>query len=130
MSIFAWHFINTAILIGIKKYYWHMEKQKVIISRNLEENLTKAIEECKHDRLFVLMDETTGKCCWDVVKNFDCVKNAERIVIGETDAAKNLDTLAYVWKRLFLNCSHDYRIHAQYRAQEQPVSVCLHSFPS
>lgn len=100
MSIFAWHFINSAILIGIKKYYWHMEKQKVIISRNLEENLTKAIEECKHDRLFVLMDETTGKCCWDVVKNFDCVKNAERIVIGETDAAKNLDTLAYVWKRL------------------------------
>lgn len=100
MSIFAWHFINSAILIVIKKYYWHMEKQKVIISRNLEENLTKAIEECKHDRLFVLMDETTGKCCWDVVENFDCVKNAERIVIGETDAAKNLDTLAYVWKRL------------------------------
>ena len=35
-----------------------MEKQKIIISENLRQSLTTAIDEVKHDLLFVLCDET------------------------------------------------------------------------
>ena len=34
-----------------------MSKQEVIICHNLEENLNKAINQCPHDKLFVLADE-------------------------------------------------------------------------
>ena len=33
-----------------------MSKQEVIICHNLEENLNKAINQCPHDKLFVLAD--------------------------------------------------------------------------
>ena len=36
-----------------------MSKQEVIICHNLEENLNKAINQCPHDKLFVLADEHT-----------------------------------------------------------------------
>ena len=56
-----------------------MSKQEVIISHNLEENLNKAINQCPHDKLFVLADEHTRELCIPVVSEFDCIKNAHFI---------------------------------------------------
>lgn len=75
-------------------------KQRVIISRHLKTELTKAIAECEHDRIFVLVDETTNKLCWTLVKDYLCLKDAQTIVIGATDRRKNLDTLVHVWESL------------------------------
>ena len=36
-------------------------EQRVVISKNLHQELAMAISECEHDKLFVLVDETTGK---------------------------------------------------------------------
>ena len=44
-----------------------MSKQEVIICHNLEENLNKAINQCPHDKLFVLADEHTRELCIPVV---------------------------------------------------------------
>jgi len=77
-----------------------MSKQEVIICHNLEENLNKAINQCPHDKLFVLADEHTRELCIPVVSEFDCIKNAHFIYIGAEDVHKNLETLAYVWKEL------------------------------
>ena len=33
--------------------------QRIIISKSLEKDLTLAISECEHDKVFVLADETT-----------------------------------------------------------------------
>ena len=38
-------------------------KQRVIISQNIEEELAMAIAECEHDKIFVLTDENTARCC-------------------------------------------------------------------
>ena len=38
-----------------------MEQQKVIISQNLRQALTEAVRECPHDKMFVLVDETTER---------------------------------------------------------------------
>ena len=75
-------------------------KQRVIISRHLKTELAKAIAECEHDRIFILVDETTNKLCWTLVKDYLCLKDAQTIVIGATDRRKNLDTLVHVWESL------------------------------
>ena len=75
-------------------------KQRIIISKHLKTELAKAIAECEHDRIFVLVDETTNKLCWSLVKDYLCLKDAQTIVIGATDRCKNLDTLVHVWESL------------------------------
>ena len=75
-------------------------KQEVIISRDLQAELTAAIERIGPDRLFVLADTTTAALCWPVVRDFPCVAGAQLITIGATDEAKTLDTLAAVWTAL------------------------------
>lgn len=77
-----------------------MEKQKIIISQNLCQSLTQAIEEVKHDLLFVLCDETTERLCLPVVSDFECMKNVQRIVIPATDTHKTLESLSHVWSEL------------------------------
>ena len=75
-------------------------KQRIIISTSLEKDLTLAISECEHDKVFVLADETTIDKCWPVIKDFRVLKNAQTIVIGATDTNKTLESLAHVWKAL------------------------------
>ncbi len=77
-----------------------MEQQKVIISSDLEQALTTAIRDCEYDRLFVLVDTTTEKCCLPLVQHFDCFSDAQRIVIQPTDQYKTLDTVSHVWSEL------------------------------
>lgn len=73
---------------------------KVVISTNIAQTLTEAVEEVKHDKLFLLMDETTQALCLPVVKDIPCLKEAIHIMIGATDTHKTLDTLAKVWTEM------------------------------
>lgn len=77
-----------------------MDRQKVVISKDLQKALSEAIAECRHDKLFVLVDETTEQLCLPLIAGFDCMQEAQRIVIGATDTHKTLDTLSHVWAEL------------------------------
>ena len=77
-----------------------MEKQKIIISKDLCQSLAKAIDEVRHDLLFVLCDETTERLCLPVISDFECMKPAQRITIPATDSHKTLESLSYVWSEL------------------------------
>lgn len=77
-----------------------MEKQKVIISENLQTSLSEAIAECKYDKLFILADEITAKVCLPVIEHFGCMKDANIIVIGATDSNKTLQSVTHVWNEL------------------------------
>ena len=77
-----------------------MNPQKVVISENLTEALATAIAECEHDRTFILVDETTERCCLPIVSGMDCVRDAQTIVIGATDSHKTLESLSHVWEAL------------------------------
>ena len=72
----------------------------VIISNNISQSLTGAIEAIEHDKLFLLTDETTLGCCYPVVKDLPCLAGVKVITIGATDTNKTLDNLAYVWTQL------------------------------
>lgn len=73
---------------------------KVVISTHILQTLTAAVEEVKHDKLFVLTDETTCQLCLSLVKDIPCLAEAVHITIGATDTHKTLDTLASVWTEL------------------------------
>ena len=77
-----------------------MNPQKVVISENLTEALATAIAECEHDRTFILVDETTERCCLPIVSGMDRVRGAQIIVIGATDSHKTLESLSHVWEVL------------------------------
>ena len=77
-----------------------MDEQRVILSHDLNLALTNAIAECPHDKLFVLVDETTEQLCLPVVNSLACMQGAQPIVIGATDTHKTLDSVSHVWSEL------------------------------
>ena len=77
-----------------------MSKQKVIICQNLNEDLHSAIQNCPHDKLFILVDEHTHQLCLPLIDRLEYLKDANIITISPEDIHKNLETLAYVWKEL------------------------------
>ncbi len=74
-----------------------MEKQKVIISTNLESSIATAVGECERDRIFILVDETTKELCLPLIAGFNSLCGAEVITIGATDENKTLESLSHVW---------------------------------
>ena len=77
-----------------------MEKQKVIISNQLEQILYKEVAASKADRTFILTDETTHKLCLPVVSSYACLKDAESITIPAGDTHKDLNSISHVWSEL------------------------------
>ena len=79
-----------------------MNQQKVVISQHLEQSLSQALTECNHDRLFVLVDETTRQLCLPVLTSSirHLTSDIFVITIGATDQYKTLDTLSHVWSQL------------------------------
>ena len=78
----------------------NVNTQKVIISKDLQAELTAAIEAVGPDRLFVLTDTTTLALCWPVVDKMACLAGAQMITIGASDEAKTLDSVSHVWSQL------------------------------
>ena len=74
--------------------------QRIIISQHLEEELTTAISECEHDRIFILTDETTLKKCWPILQPFVRLRQAQMITIPVSDTNKNIQSVMHVWESL------------------------------
>ena len=77
-----------------------MEKQKVIISHQLEQSLSEEVAACKADRIFILTDATTHQLCLPTIKGFTCLQEAESIVIPAGDTHKDLESISHVWHEL------------------------------
>jgi 3-dehydroquinate synthase len=77
-----------------------MEKQKVIISNQLEQILSEEIAACKTDHTFILTDETTLRLCLPVVSSYACLQGAKTITIKAGDTHKDLESISHVWNEL------------------------------
>ena len=79
-----------------------MDQQKVVISQHFEQSLSQVLAECSYDRLFVLVDETTERCCLPTLRTAitHLPSDISVITIGATDQHKTLDTLSHVWSEL------------------------------
>lgn len=78
-------------------------KQRVIISKNLEAELAYAISQCHHDRIFILTDDITINKCWNIIKDYECLKGMHVITIKSSDINKTIDSVASVWEELSNN---------------------------
>lgn len=74
--------------------------QRIIISQDLQAELLAAINDCEHDRIFVLTDETTCQHCWPVIKDYPFLSEAKLITIRATDVYKNIESVCEVWNAL------------------------------
>ncbi|MCF0207949.1 MAG: 3-dehydroquinate synthase [Bacteroidaceae bacterium] len=83
--------------------------QKVVISKDIKKDIQEAYDACKHDKTFVLCDETTAKLCLETVGYEQLTDNrirlcgtieAELIVIPAGDDNKTIDSISLVWEAL------------------------------
>ena len=90
--------------------------QRIIISKDFEAELAAAINNCEHDRIFVLTDTNTEKHCLPVLhetpqntKTNTKTKtktlqlstfNFQSITIPSSDLSKTLDSVCHVWEEL------------------------------
>lgn len=78
-----------------------MSKQEIILCKNFGEDLSKAIANSSHDRIFLLTDKNTHKFCLLNEKNiFPKEEIFQEIIIGADDVNKTLESLASVWQAL------------------------------
>lgn len=75
-------------------------KQKIILSKNLQADLSKAIAACQPDRMFVVADDTTAEHCWPKIREFDALKSAQLITIPAYDVHKDLQSVEKIWTAL------------------------------
>ena len=77
-----------------------MMKSRIVISQNIAKELTDAIASCRHDRLFILTDETTHRLCWPVLDELLHAQEAKVITIPASDTHKDVTSLMQVWQEL------------------------------
>lgn len=77
-----------------------MMKSRIIISQNIAKELTDAIASCRHDRLFILTDETTHRLCWPILDELLHAQEAKVITIPASDTHKDVTSLMQVWQEL------------------------------
>lgn len=78
-------------------------EQKIIISKNLSDDLAEAIVACAPDSLFILVDEMTAEKCLPLINGCKAANDAKVITIKATDTHKNIDSLCCVWQELSQN---------------------------
>ena len=74
--------------------------QKLIITNELNEKLSKEIDLLKPDKIFILTDTSTHRDCLPIIKDNISLKEASSITVPQGDNNKNIDTLAYIWRNL------------------------------
>lgn len=77
---------------------------RIIISKDLGAELTTAINECEHDKIFVLTDTNTEKYCLPILQaalaSSPFKGEIERVCIPSSDLSKTLDSVSHVWREL------------------------------
>lgn len=78
-------------------------EQRIIFSKELNQDIAIALSECGHDRIFVLTDDNTLNRCWPLIKDFYTLKGAHVITIRPDDTHKDIQSLMHVWQELAEN---------------------------
>lgn len=80
-----------------------MNKQEIILCENLEIDLEQLLNRHSYDKLFVLIDEHTGRLCMSRLRYLSHLRDAVEITIGAGDTHKTPETLMNVWQALSEN---------------------------
>lgn len=77
-----------------------MEKQKLIITDQLYQDLTQEVELINPDKIFILTDSNTHATCLPAIKEHPLLQDANICTIPAGDSNKNIQSLMFVWENL------------------------------
>lgn len=77
-------------------------EQPILFVQELGQDLERWMNQngVSYDKVFVLMDQTTEKLCYPLLRAVPSLQHAPSIVIGATDVHKTLESVASVWQAL------------------------------
>lgn len=70
------------------------------ISRNINADLTEAVESQKASEIFLLTDEHSYRYCYPEIRDLKCLKDCHLITIPAGDENKNIESAVTIWKYL------------------------------
>ena len=77
-----------------------MKNQNIIVTNQLEEHLSQCIDDLNPDQLFILTDSQTHRHCLPLIRDYDCLLNANISSIPSGDENKTVQSLMFTWKNL------------------------------
>jgi 3-dehydroquinate synthase len=77
--------------------------QQIIKCRHFRDDLQQVLQQIACDRIFLLTDTNSHRCCASFLQGIPALKNLEEIIVQPDEQHKNLDSLTQVWKYL---CEH------------------------
>ncbi|MDL2262825.1 3-dehydroquinate synthase [Bacteroidales bacterium OttesenSCG-928-I21] len=80
-----------------------MRKQKVIITNDIEKELSKILSEIHYSSIFILTDNTTKELCLPAIVQTKELQQAKIIEVKSGDENKNIEALSGIWKYLCEN---------------------------
>ena len=75
-------------------------QQEIIFSNTIEHSLKEILANTVADRFFILTDTQSSNLCMPLLRELCKYHNIVEITIGDTDANKNIESLAKVWQSL------------------------------
>ncbi len=78
----------------------HLLENNLILSQNVNEELSLICANLSYNKIFVLMDENTFKLCYPIVASNSFIENAEHIIIPTGEENKHINTVIYIWEEL------------------------------
>ena len=77
--------------------------QKIIISKDIKQDIAATLAEMAYDNIFILTDENTAKLCQPLLSGIPALGKAQYISIKADDTHKTLEAIAGVWTYLSQN---------------------------
>jgi 3-dehydroquinate synthase len=77
--------------------------QKIIISKDIQQDITATLAKMAYDHLFILTDENTQNLCQPLLAGIQALEKAQYITIKADDTNKTLEAIAGVWTYLSQN---------------------------
>ena len=77
-----------------------MAAQKIIISKNLKEDLQSFLASLNYDKLFILTDTNTYAQCYPLVRDIPAFCDAPVITVKAGDIHKDIEQVCHIWSRL------------------------------
>ena len=77
-----------------------MTKQKVVICKDMRQELQEFLSLLNYDKLFVLTDTNTKEKCFPLLQDVPAFKEALHIVTEAGDTHKSLEHLSDIWSYL------------------------------
>ncbi len=77
-----------------------MTKQKVVICKDMRQELQEFLSLLDYDKMFILTDTNTREKCYPLLQDIPAFKEAQLIVTEAGDMYKSLDYLANIWTYL------------------------------